>query len=221
MKVLVVEDEIDMAVSVSRLLGSRGWQVAVARGFEDAIQMIKNEVFDICLLDLYLGDGYGEELIEVLEQKHIPVIVLTVVEDTPKKVKCLRLGADDYVVKPFDPEELIARIEAVIRRIKGPKKEDLLRYKDMEIDPFSMSLRIQKKSVYLPRKQIMLLIKLVENAESIVPYETLLSYAWGSHEEACMESLRTHVHKLRKVLREFSFDILSYPGIGYMLKYIA
>lgn len=220
MKILLVEDEIDMAISVSKLLGMRGWQVAVARGIEDAINLVENEIFDICLLDLFLSDGHGEDLLKILNKHNIPVIVLTVIEETQQKVKCLRLGADDYVVKPFDPEELLARIEVVIRRFKGGDKDSLLRYMGIEIDLANMSVSINGSYIYIPRKQLMILIKLVENPEKLVTYETLISYAWGLHDEVCMESLRTHVHKLRKILREYGFDILSYPGIGYMLKHM-
>lgn len=220
MKVLLVEDEIDMAISISKFLGNRNWQVSIARGIYDTIQLIENEAFDICLLDLLLDDGHGEELLKHLNTKKIPVIVLTFIEDVRQKVKCLKSGADDYITKPFNPEELIARIEAVLRRYKNFENEDILIYKGIYIDLFNMSAKINDVYIQIPRKQLMLLIKLVEHAEKVVTYNTLLSYAWGSYEDACMESLRTHMHKLRKLLRAYNYDILSYPGIGYMLKYI-
>ncbi len=220
MKVILVEDEIDMAISVSKFLGKLGWQVSIARGIYDAIQLIENEVFDVCLLDLLLSDGYGEELLKYLNAEKIPVIMLTVIEDVGQKVRCLKSGADDYITKPFSPEELVARIEAVLRRYKQSGNDNTLIYKDIQIDIFSMSARIKNTYIQMPRKQLMLLIKLVEHAEKVVTYNTLMSYSWGVYEDACMESLRTHVYKLRKLLKFYNYDIISYPGIGYMLKYI-
>lgn len=219
MKVLLVEDEIDIAVPINRFFSSLGWKCSVAKNLNTAIELLEEETFDICILDLFLGREKGSELIPILNDKGIPVIVLTVVDDVSEKVKCLKMGADDYLVKPFSFEELLARIEAVLRRLKGTNKKNSLVYENLEIDLLSMIVSIDGEVLPLPKKQVMILIKLIENIGRITPYEKLLSYAWSSYEDATIESLRTHVHYLRKALRKYGFDIISYVGIGYALKH--
>jgi len=219
MKVLLVEDEMDLALPISRFLSSAGWDCAVAKSVSSALEFLEREVFDVCVLDLFLGREDGSKLIPVLSDKNIPTIVLTVVDDVSEKVRCLRMGADDYMVKPFNPEELLARIETVLRRVKNITKNRTLVYEDMEIDPFSMIVRIKGQTLLLPKKQVMILIKLLENVGKVTSYNTLFSYAWSSYEDASIDALRTHVYNLRKLLRNYGFDIISYPGIGYTLKY--
>jgi two-component system response regulator QseB len=219
MKVLLVEDETDLALPISRFLSSAGWDCAVAKNVSCALEFLEREVFDVCVLDLFLDKEDGTKLIPVLSDKNIPIIVLTVVDDVSVKVKCLRMGADDYMVKPFNPEELLVRIETVLRRVKNISKNRTIAYGDMEIDPFSMTVRIKGETLPLPKKQVMILIKLLENVGKVTSYETLFFYAWSSYEDASIDALRTHVYNLRKILRNYGFDIVSYPGIGYTLKY--
>uniref|UniRef100_A0A7C5SYX3 Response regulator transcription factor n=1 Tax=Thermocrinis ruber TaxID=75906 RepID=A0A7C5SYX3_9AQUI len=219
MKVLLVEDETDLAIPISRFLSSAGWDCTVAKNLSSALEFLEREVFDMCVLDLFLGKEDGTKLIPVLSDKNIPIIVLTVVDDVSVKVKCLRMGADDYMVKPFNPEELLVRMEAVLRRVKNISKSRTIVYEDMEIDPFSMTVRVKGEILPLPKKQVMILIKLLENVGKVTSYETLFSYAWSSYEDASIDALRTHVYNLRKILRNYGFDIVSYPGIGYTLKY--
>jgi DNA-binding response OmpR family regulator len=219
MKVLLVEDETDLAIPISRFLSSASWDCAVAKNLSSALEFLEREVFDVCVLDLFLGKEDGTKLIPVLSDKNIPIIVLTVVDDVSVKVKCLRMGADDYMVKPFNPEELLVRMEAVLRRVKNISKSRTIVYEDMEIDPFSMTVRVKGEILPLPKKQVMILIKLLENVGKVTSYETLFSYAWSSYEDASIDALRTHVYNLRKILRNYGFDMVSYPGIGYTLKY--
>jgi DNA-binding response OmpR family regulator len=219
MKVLLVEDETDLAIPISRFLSSAGWDCAIAKNLNSALEFLEREVFDVCVLDLFLGKEDGTKLIPILSDKNIPIIVLTVVDDVSVKVKCLRMGADDYIVKPFNPEELLVRMEAVLRRVKNISKSRTIVYEDMEIDPFSMTVRVKGEILPLPKKQVMILIKLLENVGKATSYETLFPYAWSSYEDASIDALRTHVYNLRKILRNYGFDIVSYPGIGYILKY--
>lgn len=219
MKVLLVEDEMDLALPISKLFSCVGWDCAVAKSLSSALEFLGKETFDVCVLDLFLGKESGTKLIPILNDKGVPVIVLTVVDDISEKVKCLKMGADDYMVKPFSPEELLARIETVLRRVKGVNKDRTIRYENLEIDPFSMTLRINGETLFLPRKQVMILIKLLENIGGVTSYNTLFSYAWTYYEDASIDALRTHVHNLRKILRNYGFDIISYPGVGYTLRY--
>lgn len=219
MKVLLVEDEVDLAIPISKLFSSVGWDCAVAKSINSAIDLLERETFDICILDLFLGKESGSMLIPILNERNIPVIVLTVVDDVSEKVRCLRMGADDYMVKPFSPEELLTRIETVLRRVKGITRNRTIKYENLEIDPFSMTVRINGRTIFLPKKQVMILIKLLENIGGVTSYNTLFSYAWVSYEDASIDALRTHVHNLRKVLRNYGFDIISYPGVGYTLRY--
>ncbi len=219
MKVLLVEDEIDLALPISKLFSSAGWDCAVAKSVSSALELLEREVFDVCVLDLFLGKEDGTKLIPILSDKNIPTIVLTVVDDVSEKVRCLKMGADDYMVKPFNPEELLTRIEVVLRRVKNITKNRTIVYEDMEIDPFSMTVRIKGETLLLPKKQVMILIKLLENIGKVTSYDTLFSYAWSSYEDASIDALRTHVHNLRKLLRNYGFDIVSHPGVGYTLRY--
>ncbi len=135
MKILLVEDEVDLAIPISRLFSSVGWDYAVARSVDSVLELLHREVFDICILDLLLGKENGSKVIPILNERNIPVIVLTVIDSVSEKVRCLKMGADDYMVKPFSPEELLARVETVLRRVKGFAKNRVIKYENLEIDP--------------------------------------------------------------------------------------
>lgn len=217
MKILLIEDELDLALSINNLLSSKGWECSIARSVERAFELLEKEIFDVCILDLILGRDLGKKILPVLKHMGIPTIVLTVIDDPKEKVECLRAGADDYLTKPFYPEELIARIEAVLRRRLG-LRDNVIKYYDLEVDFSSLEVKAGNHKLFLPKKQAMILIKLLENAEKVIPYQILLRYAWDSNEEISLESLRTHVYNLRKILKSYGYTILSYPGVGYMIK---
>ncbi|ADC89928.1 two component transcriptional regulator, winged helix family [Thermocrinis albus DSM 14484] len=218
MKILLVEDDLDMVLSLEKLFGIKGWSTKVARNLYQAKEILSSfEIFDVCVLDLQLGRDRGEELLPILREKGVPTLILTVEDDVRTKVECLEKGAEDYLVKPFEPEELIARIGVLVRRLKRSSPSLTLSFGDLKVDMKSMELTVKGQKVRLPRKQLLILIKLMENAEKPVTYQSLMSYAWDITEAPDMFSLRTHVHNIRKILKEVGLDIVSYRGIGYML----
>ncbi|MEO8510351.1 MAG: response regulator transcription factor [Chloroflexota bacterium] len=224
MKILIVDDDTDITESVRLGFGLQWREVELlsATNGDDGLRLLEEQRPDLVLLDVGLPrrDGY-EILRELRGFTDIPVIMLTARDDVADKVKGLELGADDYITKPFDHLELLARVRAVLRRLdlKAPKSRvPSFRSGPLEIDFDAQEARLEGEHVALTPTEYRLLEHLARNAGWVVPHATLLSRVWGREYTAELDYLRVYVRRLRDKLGDDPARpryIRTERGVGY------
>ncbi len=219
--VLAVDDEVGIQRLIKLELSSQGFRVVTAGDGEEALRIAEQQRPDIAVLDILMPEMSGLEVMRRLrERTGIPIILLTAKDSDADKVRGLELGADDYLVKPFSPEELSARVRAVLRRSLGPSRADIVRTGDVEID---LNRRLVKKGgeiVTLTRTEWMLLQHLAANAGKVMLNTELLSKVWGPEYRDDLQYLRVWVSRLRSKLESDPANpaiIKTLQGIGYLL----
>ena len=219
--VLVIDDEAQIRRFLRAGFELHGYAVLEA---EDAAAGLKAATFDnpdLIILDLNLPDLEGSEVLERLRSwSNVPVIVLSIQADEQEKVRLLRLGADDYVVKPFGISELLARVEAALRRhLRHNDKEPVVRAGSLSVDLVSRMVTLDGKRVQLTRKEYALLHALAAHVGLVVTHQQLIKEIWGSR-AGNIQYLRILVRKLRqKIERDATQPLLivSESGVGYRL----
>jgi len=211
LRVLIVEDDKLLAESLKDYLVLNGFEVDCRQVIDD-LDLIHR--FDILLLDLMLKEKKGESILRELRKKEmeIPVIIITAKSDIESKEICFQYGADDYIVKPFEPKELLMRINALLRRVYCC---DTLQIDNVVIDFKNKTVLVNGSEVFFSRIEWDLLCVLARNRGKMVSIDKILSYVWGDRAVGS-ESVRTYIKNLRKVLPE-DF-IITYKGRGYRLK---
>jgi len=221
--ILAVDDEAGILRLIKLELSSQGFRVIVANDGEEALRLAEQQRPDIVVLDIVMPDMSGLEVMRRLrERTSIPVILLTAKDHDEDKVRGLELGADDYLVKPFNPEELSARVRAVLRRGFRPTAgaENVVTVGNVEID---LNRRLVKKDgeiVSLTRTEWMLLQHLAANAGKVMLNTELLSKVWGPEYRDDLQYLRVWVSRLRSKLEPDPANpsiIKTLQGIGYLL----
>jgi two-component system KDP operon response regulator KdpE len=223
--IFVVDDEPAIVRLVRTELQSEGYAVITAASGEDALARLDDERPDLVVLDLMLPgiDGF-ETLRRIRAESNVPVIMLTARAGDADKLRGLQSGADDYLTKPFNPEELSARIAVVLRRASGGAPaggRSLLRYPGLEIDLERRHVLVDGKEVRLSRTEWALLEQLATNAGRVMLHGELLSRIWGPEFRDEVRYLRMWVSRLRAKLEPnpgSSSLITTYPGIGYRLE---
>ncbi len=227
MKLLVVDDaeEVVEAVTISFTLQWRETEVIGAYDGESALDLVEQERPDLVLLDIAMPrmDGF-ETLRRLREFSDVPVIMLTAKDDVLDKVKGLELGADDYVTKPFDHLELLARVKALLRRLDMPQpisRAPSFRSGDLTVDFAAQEVRVRDEPVPLTATEYKLLYHLVRNAGRVIPHETLLAKVWGREYVDELDYLRVYVRRLRRKIEhdpENPRHILTERGLGYRFR---
>jgi len=221
--ILAVDDEAGILRLIKLELSSQGFRVIVAGEGEEALRMAEQQRPDIVILDIVMPEMSGLEVMRRLrERTSVPVILLTAKDHDEDKVRGLEMGADDYLVKPFNPEELSARVRAVLRRGFRPQvgAENIVRVANVEID---LNRRLVKKDgevVSLTRTEWMLLQHLAANAGKVMLNTELLSKVWGPEYRDDLQYLRVWVSRLRSKLEPDPSNptiIKTLQGIGYLL----
>lgn len=197
-KVLVVDDEFPIANLIKETLEKSGYTCTCVYDGESAADAIENEVFDLVLLDVMLPKINGFELIEYIRQYNVPVIFLTAKTDVRDRVKGLRLGAEDYIIKPFDTTELVARVEVVLRRFE--KYVEKIQILDLEIDPVSRQVTKAGVPVELTYKEFELLLLLVKNKNIALYRETIYEKVWNDPFTTDSRTVDLHINRIRKKL---------------------
>ncbi len=220
--VLVADDEPRITKLVSIALSEEGFRVLTAAGGEEALAKAEEVRPDIVLLDIVMPDLDGIEVMRQLrERRAVPVILLTAKGSTSDKAKGLDLGADDYIAKPFHPDELAARVRAVIRRSNGTQPgAGVLRFDDIEIDLERRMVTRGGTLVQLSRTEWLLLQHLAGNAGKVVLHSELLTKVWGPEYRDDLQYLRVWVSRVRRKLGAKPGDpgrIRTFQGIGYLL----
>ena len=215
-KILIVEDEIAISDLIKIELETKGYKCEVANDGEIASNYIENKNYDLILLDIMIPKIDGYELLEYVKQiLDTPIIFITAKNQIEDKIKGLNLGADDYITKPFEIRELIARIEAVLRRYN--KGNEIQRIDDVEINIISRIVKKNGKEVSLTPKEFDLLILLVQNKNFALYRETIFEKVWGEELEFETRTLDLHIQRLRKKL-DLKDRIKTVYKIGYMLE---
>jgi two-component system KDP operon response regulator KdpE len=220
--VLVADDEPRITKLVSIALGEEGFRVVTANSGEEALQKAEDVRPDIVLLDIVMPDLDGIEVMRQLrERRPVPVILLTAKGSTADKAKGLDLGADDYIAKPFHPDELAARVRAVLRRSSGAQPgAGILAFDDVEIDLERRMVTRNGELVQLSRTEWLLLQHLAANAGKVVLHTELLTKVWGPEYRDDLQYLRVWVSRVRRKLGAEPGEpgrIKTFQGIGYLL----
>lgn len=220
MRLLIVEDEPKMARMLQRGLGEEGYQVDVCTRGEDAKRQARAVAYDAIVLDWGLPDIDGVTIVRELREagSHTPVLMLTARGTTGEKVTGLRAGADDYLVKPFDFEELLARIAALLRR--AGQRAAHARLGSVELDPERRVLRGPRGVVELTAREFALAMEFFAHARDVLTRSHLLSAAWGTDFDRTYNVVDVYVGYLRAKLAEVGADdieIATVRGMGYRL----
>ncbi len=227
-RLLIVEDDTDMNNLLKIILQNEDYEVAQAFSGTEASSYFDKNIPDLVLLDLMLPGMTGEELLhKIREEKqcNVPVLVLSAKNALKDKVTLLSIGADDYITKPFEPEEVIARIQAALRRSfltteTNGSKQDVYSYKNIELYPNLRKVTVQDKELSLTVREYEILYLLIQNPEKVYSREHLYELVWQEGYYGTDHTVNVHVSNLRKKIKEYDLleeYIQSVYGIGFRL----
>ncbi|MEG2246389.1 MAG: response regulator transcription factor [Peptostreptococcaceae bacterium] len=223
--ILVVEDDIDINNLIAKTLRNKDFQVTqVFSGSEASLQLSISE-FDIILLDLMLPGITGEELIvQIREKKEVPIVVISAKVSLQNKVNVLNLGADDYITKPFESEEIIARVNSQLRRYRKfgmkPHESKELKFKDLTLYEESRQVKVNATDLYLTNHEFDILCILIKNPNKVYSRESLYEQVWKNGYYGEDNSVNVHISNIRKKIKVISSDeeyIKTVWGIGFKL----
>jgi two-component system alkaline phosphatase synthesis response regulator PhoP len=221
-RALVAEDDPDIVELVTHYLATEGWNVDARSDGREALELLRQGQHELLILDLQLPglDGLGvcAEARRDPKTRHIPIVMLTARGDEADRVVGLELGADDYMVKPFSPKELVARVRALFRRLD--REEDgqpTLVFGDLAIDTARHTAAWAGQPVHLTAKEFALLVALVEAKGRVLSRQALLENVWGYSYAEGTRTVDVHVRRLREKIPELAPFILTVKSMGYRL----
>ena len=219
-RILLIEDDPRLAEMVSEYLGEAGFQVSTAATGGAGLAQLGREPYDALVLDLMLPDIDGLEVCRQLRAtSDTPVLMLTARGDTMDRVVGLEIGADDYLPKPFEPRELLARLRAILRRRQSSRASDVLRFGRLEIDRDARVVRVDGAERSLTGHQFTLLVALAEKAGRVLSRDTLMDLVKGEALEAFDRSIDVHVSRIRAAIEDDPKKprrLLTVRGAGYV-----
>lgn len=216
MRILLIEDDELLGNGISAGLTQAGYVVDWLKDGAAVSRVLQFEAFDLIILDLGLPRISGLELLQNLRNRGVitPVLILTARDTTEDRVTGLDCGADDYMSKPFELEELCARIRALLRRFSA-RAEPIIHYGSVTLDPAAHTVTFKGAPMTLSRREFALLHKLLENVGRVLSRESLMQSIYGWEEDVDSNALEVHVHNLRK---KFSTDFIrTIRGVGYLI----
>ena len=221
-RILLIEDEPGLVITVTDLLEAEGYQVESAGDGEAGLAKASAGGFDVIILDVMLPKKTGYDVCRELRQKGVDtaILMLTAKSQVVDRVVGLKLGADDYLTKPFDPAELLARVEALLRRIQKENRVPVrsFQFGDVEVDFERAEVRRNGQPINLAGKEMQLLRYLIDNRERVVPREEILKEVWEYNSEVSSRTIDVHVAWLRQKLEEnvqLPKHIQTIRGKGY------
>ncbi|RKQ60631.1 winged helix family two component transcriptional regulator [Thermovibrio guaymasensis] len=219
-EVLLVEDDEAIGDLVKYNLEKHGFLVDWVLDGKEALEKLSERKYDIIILDLMLPGVDGLDLCRKVRRegknRETPIIVLTALGDEDTKVKGFSAGADDYVTKPFSVKELLARIEAVLRRV-GYSKKDVLEFEGIVENKKSKTVTVDGKPIYLTKTELQLLEFFLEHPEQLFTREELLENIWGTDHNETTRTVDVYISRLRKKLGEKGKYLKTLPRLGYKL----
>lgn len=223
--ILVVDDEKDILELVSYNLQKDGFNIETSQNGEDALEKIRSDRFDLLILDLMLPGIQGMELCKALksdnETASIPIIMLTAKSEELDKVLGLEMGADDYITKPFSPRELVARVNAVLRRTgEKPPEDILMKIGDLEINASTYQIRKKGRKIKLSATEFKLLLYLAQKKGRVFNRDMLLDAVWKDETFVEPRTVDVHIRRLRSQIEDDPSDpiyIKTRRGLGYYI----
>ena len=219
MKLLLIEDNPPLALWLTKILKEEKFTVDVAIDGVAADQVLQSENYDAVLLDLMLPKMNGKNVLRRLRERHnnVPVLILTASGSIDEKVDCLGSGADDYLVKPFEIRELVARIKALIRR-QSPDKATEMHCADLVYNSNTRQFSVHEKILSLPAREHDVLEILMLKQGKTVSKNALVNGIFSLGDEPSPDAIEIYVHRLRKKLEHSQAAIMTLRGLGYLLK---
>ena len=219
MKVFLIEDDEDIALIVKEALRGQGFEVDHFLRALEFFRAVEEETPDLVIIDVMLPDFDGFRIANFLKNRpdlsDIPVIFLTARVSEEDKLRGFELGADDYITKPFSVKELIARVNAVLRRAGKRREGKIFKVKDLELDAEKVKVTVEGKEVKLTPSEFKILRFLLENYGRPVSREKLIESIWGYDHEASDRTVDVHIKHLRDKLGEYGKYIRTVRGFGY------
>lgn len=218
-KILIVDDDRHIVELISLYVEKEGYETVCAYDGKEALQKAAAEKPNLVMLDIMLPgmDGY-QVCTQMRKESNVPIIMLTAKGETFDKVLGLELGADDYIVKPFDPKELVARVKAVLRRYdtKPTETNGILTFPNLEINVSNYSVKYYGKSMEFPPKEFELLNYLAQHPNRVFSREQLLDHIWGYEYIGDTRTVDVHVKRIREKLnQDDEWGILTVWSVGY------
>lgn len=219
-RILVVDDEVQMRQLLTIYLQQYSYQIEEATNGQEAVQLVKQKEYDLIILDVMMPvmDGW-QALEEIRSMTDVPVLMLTAKGEIEDKVAGLTTGADDYLVKPFEEAELVARIQALLRRAQMNKEqEEILKYKGLVVNLTSREVNFQNESIILTQTEFDLLHVFIQNKGKALSREQLVELVWGIEFMGEDRTIDSHVKNLREKLRRAGNSekiVETVWGIGY------
>lgn len=222
MRILLVEDEEYMAQAVAQVLGKNNYTVDLAHDGEYGLDCALSGIYDIIILDIMLPGRSGLEILKTLRQERIsvPVLLLTAKSETEDKVAGLDLGADDYLTKPFEMQELMARLRVLARRKQEISAQSGCVFGDLFLNPYTLSLFCGSQSFKLTLKESQLLEMLMDARGGVLSKDRIIEKVWGFDSDAEDRHVEVYISFLRKKLKALGADtsIETVRGMGYALR---
>ena len=218
--ILVIEDDVMINNLLCKVLSDNGFEVDKALDGEDGFRMAQEKEYELILLDLMLPKKSGEELLgELRKTKQTPAIVLSAKNEVINRIELLRLGADDYISKPFDVDEVILRIEAVLRRTGGITAPAVLEYKKMKLDKDSKRVLIGESEITCTAMEFSILELMLENPNKVFSKRNLFESVTGEDYMSDDNTMNVHMSNLRKKIAKVTDEpyIDTVYGMGYRL----
>ncbi|TYP76366.1 response regulator transcription factor [Paenibacillus methanolicus] len=225
MRILIVEDEVNLAEALSQILKKENYTVDIVHDGEEGLDFALSDIYDLLLLDIMLPGMDGISILKRLRAKGMatPVIMLTAKGEIPDKIAGLDYGADDYIAKPFNTGELLARIRAALRRKGEVVPEDGLRFGDIELNTAYLKLACKGKELKLILKESQLLELMMTRKQAVTSKEQIIEKLWGFDSDAEHNNVEVYVSFLRKKLTflQSSVRINTIRGVGYVLEEVS
>ena len=220
MKALIVEDDKILSDTIKQCIEKK-FSVEQAYDGYEGYMFAKENIYDIIILDLMMPEMNGNEVLTKLRKDGVltPVLILTAKDSIADKVKGLNNGADDYLVKPFEREELLARLDALIRRNNGFFVDNTIQFKDLKLNLENRKAFIKDKEINLQGKQFDLLEYLINSKNTIITKEQIFDKIWGFDSDTSTNVIEVYASSLRKELKKYGYDkyIKTLRGVGYIL----
>lgn len=217
--ILIIEDDKDINEMITKLLTNNNFNVENAYSGTEGV-LVHNDNIDLVLLDLMLPGKNGKDIIKELKQKNnVPVIIMSAIEDVNKKIDLFSLGANDYITKPFNNDELIARIKVQLR--DNNTFSNILKFKDIELNKNNFSIKCNDKEIAFTKKEFELLKLLMENRNQTLTKSMIFDSIWNDENSADDNTLNVHISKIKNKLKECNSNeeyIETVWSIGYRLK---
>ncbi len=219
MRILIIEDDKILSKTIEQCIINK-YDVDRAFDGEEGIMYAKQSIYDVIILDLMMPIMNGYDVLKTLRNDKIytPVLILTAKDTLEDKLKGFKVGADDYLVKPFNREELIARIDAIIRRTNGNYSENIIEFKDLKLDLNSRKVLVGEKELILQGKQFDVLEYLINSKNTIITKDQIFDKIWGFDSETSTNVIEVYASGLRKELKKIGYDkyLKTIRGVGYI-----